>query len=163
MNSATFTESFFFRKLIFDRSYHNDARRMGISKHYLAYMEHGYGRLVSEEADQVLELAPGDVFYLPKGMHYQSFWYAEEPIVFHSYGFRFLPGPDRKKYRMQKMELPPSLSEQVRNIPIIHPANSEAIGALYSTLALLLPQMEAVVDFQVEAASGGGGGGGGGF
>ena len=97
MNSTTFTESFLFRKLIFKRSHSHDQRQKSIDHHYLAYMESGCGRLVSAEGDQMIELAPGDVFYIPKGMRYQSFWQAEEQIVFHSYGFRLLPSPDQKK------------------------------------------------------------------
>ena len=143
MNSTTFTESFLFRKLTFERSHYHDRRKKAINQHYLAYMEHGYGRLVGAEADQVVELAPGDVFYIPKGMCYQSFWQAEKQIVFHSYGFAFLPNPDRKNYCMQKINLPPSLTEQVRNIPLTYPVNSEAVGALYATLASIFPFMEA--------------------
>ena len=143
MNSTTFTESFLFRKLVFERSHYHDRRKKRISLHYLAYMESGYGRLVNAEVDQVIELCPGDVFFIPKGMRYQSFWQAEEKIVFHSYGFAFLPNPDRRNYCMQKIELPPSLTEQVRNIPLTFPADSEAVGALYTTLAAILPRMEA--------------------
>ena len=142
MNSAAFTESFLFRKLIFKRSHSHDQRQKSIDHHYLAYMESGYGRLVSAEGDQMIELAPGDVFYIPKGMRYQSFWQAEEQIVFHSYGFRLLPSPDQKKYFMQKIKLSPALTAQVRSIPIISPINSEAVGALYTTLAAILPLME---------------------
>lgn len=47
MNSATFTESFLFRKLIFKHSHSHDQRKKGIDHHYLAYMESGYGRLVT--------------------------------------------------------------------------------------------------------------------
>lgn len=144
MNNAAFKDSFQFRKIIFEHTYSYDRRKQGTGRHYLAYMISGFGKLVSAESEHILELTPGDAFYIPKGMHYQSFWSSDDKIIFHSYAFAFLPAPEHKKYCMQKLALSPAMSDRVRNIPIINPVDCEAVGALYSTLAAILPLMETV-------------------
>lgn len=142
MNNASFRESFRFRQYIYESSHNWDRRKDGAPYHYLAYLENGYAKLVSAEKKLVVELSPGDVCYIPKGIHYQSFWHANDQVVVHSYGFSFLPDHNHKRYPMQKIALTSALAEQVHNIPLAHPVDCAAIGALYTTLAAILPLME---------------------
>ena len=143
MSSIGPIQDFLFHRFIFAHSHSHDHRNEGISHHYLGYMVSGCGKLISAEKELSLELAPGDVFYIPRGTRYQSFWHSEGQIIFHSYAFVFLPAPDHQKYRIQKIALSPELTDRVRHIPLIKPVNCEAVGALYSTLAAILPLMEA--------------------
>ena len=143
MNNVSFIDSFQFRKFTFERAYSHDHRKQGTKWHYRAYMISGFGKLVSADSEYTLDLAPGDTFFIPKGTHYQSFWRSEGQIVFHSYAFAFLPATDHKKYRMQKLALADELADRVRCIPLAKTVDCEAVGALYSTLAAILPLMEA--------------------
>ena len=142
MNSVTFTEGFRFLQFTFERSHYYDHRNKGCNRHFLAYMVSGYGKLVGQDPSVTIELSPGDVFYIPKGTKYQSFWHDKENIVYRSYAFQFLPKPDYQKYDMQKLALDEAAIARIRDIPTVNPANCQAIGAFYSALAAILPYMK---------------------
>ena len=116
----------------------NISRRAGAPHHYLATMEEGWCRIVAD--DTVIEVHAGEAFYIPMGLGYQSYWYADKNIHFYSYGFDYFPG--LAAYRLQK--LPPEAYETVRNIPLADVPDAAALGALYTVLGRLIPDMEEV-------------------
>jgi len=135
MNSVTFTEGFNFN--LFHREKATFFNTRECKWHFLAYMIRGHGKFTV--GTNVVDVYEGDVFFIPKRQRYLSHW--DEGALFHSYGFHFFPLPDRRKYTLQKLDLPPELVERVRSIPIVKPVDSRTVGDFYSTLSEVLPYM----------------------
>ena len=92
MEDLELYKSFVFEKYSFS-SKHSANRTKGIPRHYIGYLSQGYGRLVSDEC--TLELEEGDLFYIPKGCRYHSYWYGKDGTEFDSFGFGAIPGSPR--------------------------------------------------------------------
>ena len=85
----------------------------GIPYHYIARMISGRARIVSLSGETV-EAGEGEIFYLPKGLKYHSYWSCGEAgeVVWESYGFTTLPISSDVHYAMQTIET----SEKEREI-----------------------------------------------
>lgn len=140
MNSVIFSDCFSFIEINLDRYHHTDNRH-GAPQHYIAYMKKGRAKIVSEEI--TLDVEEGDIFYIPMGLSYQSYWYGEPRIDFHSYGFSFFPDSDNKSFVLQKFNCRNEIKERIISLPLnSHRISSAALGELYSVLALLIPDMQ---------------------
>ena len=141
MNSLVFLNGFRFREFDLQKYHYTDNRR-GSPQHYIAYMKKGRARIVGEE--RTVEITEGDVFYIPKGLSYRSYWYGEDEISFYSYGFDHFPEAAAKSYVLQVIPCGDEQKARVREIPRNRQVtDSGALGLFYSTLALLLPLMQA--------------------
>lgn len=138
MNEILSSCNFYFRTIAFEKYRHTD-NRAGSPQHYVAYMEQGNSKIVAENS--TIEIQAGDVFYIPKGLSYQSYWYAENEIRFLSFGFDLFPEGNTKRYVLQKIECGDAVVQQLRNIPTNMPADSGLLGRFYATLANILPFM----------------------
>lgn len=137
MNHTDFSKSFYFTEYRYERTHYTDARD-GANRHFLALLEEGRCRIVS--SDRVIEVGPGEPFYIPKGLPYQSYWYSERNIRLRSCGFELFPEMDRAAFRLQK--LPTELAEDVRRIPLSGRPDSTALGELFLVLGKALALME---------------------
>lgn len=137
MKAQIFSDGFTFVDFNFGKYRYTDNRR-GSPHHYLATMEEGRCRIVSEDTE--IEAEAGEAFYIPMGLGYQSYWYADNNVRFRSYGFDYFPG--RVAYRLQK--LPPEAYGIIRTIPLGDAPDAAALGALYTVLGRLMPDMEEV-------------------
>lgn len=135
MNHTLFSGNFSFVDYVFGKYRYTDSRS-GAPRHFLAAMEEGHCRIVSEGLE--IEAAAGDAFYIPMGLSYQSYWYSDKNIRFRSYGFGYFPGGG--EYRLQK--LPEAAYEAVRSIPLGRDPDAAALGAMYTVLAGLIPSMK---------------------
>ena len=139
MNNTQFSNSFMFREYRFKKSYRYTDARSGAEMHYIACMRKGHCRIVSEEG--TIEVKQGEVFYVPKNLRYQSYWYGEDSICFDSFGFQFFPNPEEKVYPLQVIASTPTdlqLADRVKG----HEENSgSAIFAFFRLLEALLPKM----------------------
>ena len=88
MNNTQISNSFHFNTFRREKYSYTDNRR-GSPDHYIAYMRSGHCRIVTET--YTVEIQEGDVFYIPYGIPYQSYWYGHDLICFDSYAFRFFP------------------------------------------------------------------------
>jgi len=70
---------FCFLKVTFNK-YHYTDNRIGSPYHYFAYMEKGTARIVTK--DKTISIKEGDIFYIPKSLGYQSYWYGNEEVAF---------------------------------------------------------------------------------
>jgi AraC-like DNA-binding protein len=134
MNHIDFCKSFFFTEYRYERSHYTDARS-GASRHFIGMLEQGRCRIVSSSV--TIEAGPGEPFYIPMGLPYQSFWYSDSTILLRSYGFEHFP--EAGSFLLQT--LPVRLAESVRTIPLTGQPDSEALGRLFSVLAQALPHM----------------------
>ena len=134
MNDIIFCKNFRFNEYCFSENAHRDNSR-GIGYHFLGYMKHGSGRLVS--GDQVLELREGDMFYIPKGCRYHSWWTARECVRFDSIGFLYFPTTAPGGYSLQKISPEPEIWEAFQPLSRDKTVNAASIGVLYRLLGLL--------------------------
>ena len=77
MDGMFFSSSYRFISFNFNK-YHWTDNRQGSPFHFLAYMEEGRSKIVTET--ETLTLEAGDLFYIPKTLPYQSFWYGAPTV-----------------------------------------------------------------------------------
>lgn len=135
MNDAIFSDSFYFVPYRSQKNYLIN-RLGGAFRHYINYIVRGHCTLTA--ADTVLELGPGDLYYIPMGLRYQAEWKGKNILV-HSLGFQFFPEADGFSFCLQK--LPDSFAQEVLAIPLQIRPDSEAVSKLYALLARLVPVM----------------------
>ncbi len=138
MNEILFSKSFRFHRLSYDKYHHSDAGG-GVPCHYFAYMEKGRCKIVSERGTR--EFAAGDVFYIPMGLKYQSYWYGEPEISFRSYGFLSFPDAEQKHYCLQEVPCDSEVIEIFRTLPVGIPVDCEILGRFYTAVSKVLPVM----------------------
>lgn len=139
MNHTLLSYGFHFITINFDK-YHYTDNRAGCERHYIAYMEKGHSKIVSENI--TLEINPGDVFYIPKGLSYQSYWTSETEIRFKSFGFDLFPEAGEKNFLLQKITCTEEVAEQVKNITTNIPVTSRILADFYEVLTKLLSVMQ---------------------
>ena len=100
MKDIIFSENLFFNTYVRTHCYHTD-QHLGAPRHFFAYMICGTCKIISEEI--TLEVHAGDLFYIPKGLPYHSYWHAEENVQFKSFGFHQFPESDVRQYLLQKI------------------------------------------------------------
>lgn len=134
MNDILFCKNFRFNEYCFPESAHRDNSR-GIGYHFIGFMKEGSGRLVS--GGQILELRAGDMFYIPKGCQYHSWWMAEPCVRFDSIGFLYFPTLASNGYALQKIAYDDALWVAFRPLSESKTVDAAAIGVLYRLLGLL--------------------------
>ena len=137
MDNVNFYNSFLFNTPSFQKSHYTDMRG-GIPKHYLALMLSGHSRIVAENAR--IEADAGELFYIPKGLCYQSFWESDTVVSWHSLGFDVFPDSETRRFRLQKIEC--GEKEKALAELIAKEKNCTAVGLLYELLGTLLPKMK---------------------
>lgn len=135
-NRVKFSKDYAFVYYRFEKSRYTDARS-GADRHFIGVLEAGHCRIVTR--DQVLELSPGDSFYIPLGLSYQSYWDGAV-IAFRSYGF--LPFPDGAANRYRLQALPPGFTPKFQAVATQKTPDTAALGAFYTVLAEALPYMQ---------------------
>jgi AraC-like DNA-binding protein len=144
MDNIRFYNSFAFRVFSRNRSHHTD-NSAGIDCHFIARMRRGTCKIVTLDGEE-LHLEAGDVFYLPLGLRYHSYWMpngANTPTVeWESYRFDFFPCKSGKNYVMQKLH--PN-TDAMRFWDMIDPSlgvNTSSVGLLYAFLGEVFPTMK---------------------
>lgn len=137
MNRADFSKAFYFTEYRYGHYHYTDARD-GASRHFIGMLEEGRCRIVSDNA--VVEAGPGEPFYIPMGLPYQSYWFSEGSVRLRSCGFELFPEMDNAAFRLQS--LPVELAEDVRRIPLTGRPDSAGLGELFAVLGKAMPRME---------------------
>ena len=103
MDNIFFCKSFSFRTISFKGFRHTD-NSAGISLSFFARMRRGRGRIATLGGDELL-ISEGDIFYLPRGLKYHSYWSPDESGIteWDSLGFAFIPLADGERFIMQKL------------------------------------------------------------
>ena len=91
--------------------YNYTDNRKGSPYHFLAFMERGRSRIVSN--DITINIEAGDFFYIPEGLPYQSYLYSDDEIRFLSLGFHFFPESSDKNFLLQKIDMDEVLKERI--------------------------------------------------
>lgn len=137
LDNAVFYNSFSFNKMTFNRTHYSDFRS-GALKNYVAFMLKGQARIVTE--NEKLEIREGSLFFIPKGLPYQSYWFGEEEVSWYSYGFDLIPDGETRIFSLQ--ELPVNEQEMYFIREMAAGKSPRTIGLLYELLDLLMPVMK---------------------
>ena len=134
MNDAIFFKNFRFNEFRFNETQHRDNGK-GVNMHYIGFIKHGRGRIISETG--VLDIGENEMFYIPKGCRYHSYWIADDQVVFDSIGFLYFPTDKPNGYMLQKIEQTPRIREAFAPLTKAKKLNSASIGSLYCLLGIL--------------------------
>ena len=139
MNNILFYKNFSFNKINFV-NYHYTDHRKGSPQNYIALMEKGSAKIVSDMG--TIHIKEGDVFYIPVSLPYQSYWYGEN-ISFYSFGYTELFAADEKRFSLQVIECDEKIKTFLKSIPTeVNNVTCRAISLFYEAAATLFPEMK---------------------
>lgn len=105
MNSIDLYNSFRFNLFQLQNFHTSDnTKGNGVPVYFIGKMVHGSGKIKTKH--KTLDIQEGDVFYIPKGLKYQSFWYADAQnrISWYSFGFDAFPAKDSLHFPLQNIQ-----------------------------------------------------------
>ena len=138
MYDEMFSNSFRFNFFCHEKFKYTD-NRGGTREHYFAYMISGHAKIVTDT--ETINIGEGDIFYIPNGCKYQSFWYGEPEIKFISLGFLFLPNFNKKNYSVQVIPDRKDTTELFYRLVKNKVLDSSDVGVFYTLVGMLLPSM----------------------
>ena len=141
MEQTLFYNTFSFRTIRL-KSFHHTDNSKGIPSHFVARMQSGSG-IIRALSGEEIHLSAGDVFYLPLGLQYNSYWTvdeAEDPSVsWESYGFIHLPVHSEVRYVMQKIYPSVTAIGWLDRLKQDQTVSTASVGYLYLFLSEVLP------------------------
>lgn len=143
MNNTQFSNSFYFRRYQRHKYYLTDHfKTNGSPGHFVARMIRGSAKLKS--LHKTITVSEGDIFYIPNGLKYQSFWYGnqEDEILFDSFRFQNFPIPGSHDYSLQKIDCSDAAKALLLEIADEMTVNCTTVGKLYLFLGEVLGNME---------------------
>ena len=142
MNDIQFSKTFSFRLLSGRAERHTD-NSMGIPNHFVARMRKGRAHIQALSGEDFW-LSEGDVFYLPKGLRYHSYWFPEEEhgtVEWESYGFELFPTPTEDGYAAQVLSADTVARSYLDTLLQDLTVSPGTVGTLYLFLERVLPHM----------------------
>ena len=140
MNNILFYDNFVFHNIKFTK-YHYTDNTKGSPHNYIAYMHKGHSKIISDE--KTININSGDIFFIPKGLPYQSYWHGEDEIEFFSYGFNELDAGDFYKYSLQVFTPESDLANKLISVPTNgNYADCRTLGLFYDAMAEIIPHLE---------------------
>lgn len=134
MNDILFCKNFRFNEYCFQESKHRD-NSQGVGFHFIGFMKNGSGRLVSR--NHVLEIEENEMFYIPKGCKYHSYWNPKGIVRFDSIGFLYFPTAATNGYQLQKIHYDDAIWDAFAPLSRDKAVNAASIGVLYRLLGAL--------------------------
>ncbi len=137
MNDQEFFTTFRFVQIHIRQQHHTDNSH-GVSTHFIGIMKSGNGLLISDRTR--IEVQAGDIFYIPKGCRYHSYWRGEH-CVFQSLGFTYLPRERKCPYALQVLHPEAEAAALFAQLADIDTVSAHTVGLLYTALGLTLSSM----------------------
>lgn len=131
-------ESFGFHQIRYE-VYHYTDNRIGVDRHYLARMIAGRCSIVSE--GKVVEIEQGDLFYIPKGCRYESFWYGQPHVRFDSFGFTLFPLQAECSFPVQVIRCTDAERALAQQLSENKEVSCLSLALLFGLMHRLMPQM----------------------
>ncbi len=114
---------------------------MPSARHFIAYMKSGTAEIKSE--DRTLAINTGDIFYIPKGLKYHSYWYPSPDICFLSIGFDKFNINRKTSFALQKIEKTDEIVERLLKVPLVEDdIDCHALALFYSMMELVIEKLE---------------------
>ncbi len=146
MDNIRFYNSFFFTTQIFQNVHHTD-RSSGVLSHHIGRMLKGTARIVTDRGEELC-LSKGDIFYMPLGMRYHSYWYPDEgeggTVEFESYRFDLFPCRSGRQYALQMLYPDAEALSDLDHLSENKAVNCISIGLLYAFLGKMFPTMQRI-------------------
>lgn len=134
------------------KNYHYTDNRKGSPLNFLALLLKGTAKIVTQK--KTLMLNEGDVFFIPKNLSYESFWYGNSDIKFISLGYSNLATNIDASFDLQILQCDEALKEKILNVPTIVPDNSpvntlpegnrtscKALSIFYDIMSDIIPML----------------------
>ncbi|MBQ8432000.1 MAG: helix-turn-helix domain-containing protein [Clostridia bacterium] len=138
INNIIFCKSFAFNVYRRANNYHTD-NSAGVDRSFFAYMIRGNARIVTR--DESVTVREGDVFFIPLGCKYHSYWHGDSGIEFISLGFRFLPDVENRQYAPQVIPKNAKIVAAMTEIAGESTLDSAVVGKFYTLAGQLIPRM----------------------
>lgn len=126
------------------KSFRHTDYSSGIPCHFVARMKTGSG-IIRTLSGEELHLQAGDIFYLPKGLQYHSYWSIDKTgdcsVSWESYGFIHLPVYNEVRYVMQKITPSEEALKWLNCLAQEQTVSLASVGYLYLFLSEVLPHM----------------------
>ena len=143
MEQTLFYNTFLFRTIRL-KSFHHTDNSKGIPNHFIARMLSG-SSIIRTVSGEELHLEAGDVFYLPIGLQYHSYWTVDESedpsVSWESYGFIHLPICKDVRYTMQKIIPSQTAIKWLDCLKENQAVSPSSVGYLYLFLSEVLPDL----------------------
>ena len=139
VDDIIFCNSFIFNNYHFMNYKYTD-KTEGIPIHYFAYMTKGNAKICTR--DETVYINQGDLFYIPNGCKYRSYWYGDPEIEFISLGFRFMPNFQNKHYEPQVIERDEDAIKAIKEIVEYGTLDGIAIGKFYTLVGALHKKLQ---------------------
>ena len=145
MDNIRFYNSFCFSDCIYQNVHHTD-RGSGVLSHHIGRMLRGTARIVTDKGEE-LNLQAGDVFYMPLGMRYHSYWYPDADcgtVEFESYRFDLFPCRSGKQYALQLLYPDKEATTLLDRLSADKTVSCVSVGLLYAFLGCMFPTMRRI-------------------
>jgi AraC-like DNA-binding protein len=143
MEQTLFCKTFSFQTIRLNSFRHTDNSK-GIPCHFVARMNNGSG-IIRAISGEELHLRAGDIFYLPMGLQYHSYWTTDDTgdrmVAWESYGFTHLPVPNETRYAMQKIYPSGEAVQWLDRLERDQTVSPASVGYLYLFLSEVLPDL----------------------
>lgn len=143
MNNIALCNSFYFNLFQLQKFHTSDyTKGAGAPANFIAKLIYGSAVVKSKQGN--LTLNEGDVFYIPRGMKYQSFWYtdAEERVVWYSFGFDAFPTPNEYQFSLQKIPCNEKTNQLLETLCQDITVNCTSVGLLYQFIGATFHAMK---------------------
>lgn len=141
MTDTEFFKGFRFNLFQFKQLHFTDQmNEEGCPCHFFARLVQGTAKIST--GTHTLHLQAGDLFYIPKGLRYRSYWYpAEGTVAFYSFGFPLFPTAIDAPYALQKILGSPAALALFGQLEQSLTVEAASIGCLYRFLGEVSPAM----------------------
>ena len=139
MTDAEFSKSFQFNLVRYHQTRVTDRTIDPLDTHFVGYLVSGTAEIRTRKGRLCLQA--GDVFYMPKGLLYQSYWYPENDGEARFYSFGFAYFPTERSFALQKLTCDQTARERLDELCRCVPQRERGAGALYRFLEQVLPTM----------------------
>ncbi len=129
MNETNFLKNFNFNIYKFQRYHFTDHTKVPVPCHFFGCLIKGTAKI--RTAKMELCLQPNEIFYIPKGLRYQSQWFGEDghEVAFYSFGFYI--SPLERSFALQKIRPSAKAMELFTELCREIPFTGKGIGKLY--------------------------------
>lgn len=129
MDNIKFFKSFNFNIFKFDKYQFRDNTNPPIPVHYFGCLIKGTAKIISKK--ETLNLKENEIFYIPKGLKYQSHWFPDNSgqVEFFSFGFKF--SPINNFFTLQKINCSQKATVLFKELCNEIPITNKGIGRLY--------------------------------
>ena len=140
MDEANFCNGFHFHIYKAQKKHFTDHSKEPSPLHFFGCLIKGTAVVKSENKE--LSLVPGEVFYIPKGIRYQSRWLGENGKELQFYSFGFDIAPTRTAYALQKVHCSDTAKSLFAELCQEIPFTEKGIGKLYRFFGEVAETME---------------------